>query len=231
MNIKKTTTFLTAAAFLAGSAVAVNAAGGGYGTSNCQIIYGGGEVCQKSVSFNLDKKVQKPTKGGEFVDNLGVDDEKFTPGSTVNFRITIKNTGETRIENIQVVDTLPEYLSWVSGGNNKGNEVTYTLDKLEPGQSHDGNISVKVADVSNLPSDKSIICVINTVKATQDGNVATDNAQLCIEKGLKQKDSGPVVQQTPPMKQTPQTGPGMLSLAALIPAGALGLFLNRRAIR
>lgn len=228
MNFKTTATFIASAAIFAGAAASVNAAGG-YGTSNCQIIYGGGEVCQKSVSFTLDKKVQKPTKGGEFVDNLGMNDEKFAPGSTVNFRISIKNTGETRIENIQVVDTLPENLSWVSGGKNNGNQVTYSLEKLEPGQSHDGNITVRVANANALPQDKNLICVTNTVKATQDGNAASDNAQLCIEKGLK--DGGPVVQQTPPMKQTPQTGPGMLSLAALIPAGALGLFLNRRATR
>lgn len=230
MNIKQTSIMIAATALFAGVGSSIEAAGG-YGTSNCQIIYGGGEVCQKTVSFTLDKKVQKPTKGGEFVDNLGINDEKFAPGATVNFQITVKNTGDTPIENIDVLDTLPDHLTWVSGGNNTGNQVSYTLQKLEPGQSHNGNISVKVADINNLPTDKNIICVTNNVRATQDGNVASDASQLCIEKGLKQKDGGPVVQQTPPLKQTPQTGPGMLSLAALIPAGALGFFLNRKAIR
>jgi uncharacterized repeat protein (TIGR01451 family) len=160
-----------------------------------------------------------------------MNDEKFAPGSTIVFKIVVKNTGDTRVENIDVTDTLPDNLIWVSGGNNNGNQITYSLARLEPGQSHEGTITVKAADANNLPTDRNIICVTNTVKATQDGNVATDNSQVCIEKGLKQKDGGPVVQQTPPLKQTPQTGPGMLSLAALIPAGALGLFLNRKAVR
>ncbi len=63
------------------------------GTSNCQVIYGGGEVCNPQISFNLDKKVQKPTKGGELVDNLSIIDEKFFSGHDVVFKITIQNSG------------------------------------------------------------------------------------------------------------------------------------------
>src|SRR4051812_43459434 len=110
-NIKTTAIFFVAAALFAGAASRVNA-----GTSNCQIIYGGGEVCQKTVSFTLDKKVQRPNKGGEYVDNLGMNDDKFAPGATVNFRITVKNTGDAKINNVNVVDMLPDYLSYVSGG-------------------------------------------------------------------------------------------------------------------
>ena len=229
MNIKQTSVFFAGTALFAGAALSAHAAG-----SQCEVIYGGGyyggEICDEKISFSLDKQVQRPTKGGEFVNNLGANDEKFVPGATINFRIIIKNTGEKAIEDVNVTDTLPDHLSWVSGGENNGNQVTYTLDKLDPGKEHTSTITVKVSDANNLPNDKSIVCVANTVKATQNGRSATDSTQLCIEKGLKQKDGGPVIQQTPPLKQTPQTGPGALSLIALIPAGALGFFLNRKAI-
>lgn len=231
MNIKHTTIIIAAALFAVFTPFGTVNAGG----SQCEVIYGGGyyggEICDKNISFTVDKQVQKPTKGGEFVNNLGANDEKFAPGATVQFKIFIKNTGNKAIENINVVDNLPDHLIWVSGGKNNGQQVTYTINKLDPGKSHTGNLTVKVADANNLPNDKSVICIINTVKATQDGHSATDTTQLCIEKGMKQKDGGPVVHQTPPLKETPQTGAGALSLAALIPAGALGFFLNRKAIR
>lgn len=232
MNIKQTSLIFTLTALFAGASTlaGVHAAG-----SKCEVIYGGGyyggEICDEQISFSLDKQIQKPTKGGEFVNNLGANDEKFAPGQTVIFRIIIENTGSKTIENISVVDTLPNHLAWVSGGRNNGNQVTYTLEKLDPGKSHTGTITTKVVDSNILPTDTPVICVTNTVKATQNSRSATDSTQLCIERGLKQKDGGPVVQQTPPLKQTPQTGPGALSLFALIPAGAFGLFLNRKAIR
>ncbi len=230
MNFKRTSLFFVTTALFAGAASVVNAGG-----SKCEVIYGGGyyggEICDERISFNIDKQVQKPTKGGEFVNNLGANDEKFAPGATIAFRIIIKNTGDTTIENINVVDTLPDHLTWVSGGRNNGKEVTYSLERLNPGQSHTGTITVKAAESNNLPTDRSVTCVVNNVRATQNGHSATDSTQLCIEKNQPQKDGGPVVQQTPPLKQTPQTGAGILSLAALIPAGALGLFLNRKATR
>ncbi len=223
-SFKHTIVFAAAAGIFAGAAHSAYA-----GASNCQIIYGGGEVCQKAVSFTLDKKVQKPTKGGEFVDNLGVNDEKFAPGATINYKITVKNTGDSEITNINVLDELPQYLSWVSGGNLQGNNVSYTIDKLAPGQSRSFDLSAKVADTNNLPTDKNIICVTNKVKATQNDNTATDSSEACIEKGVvPQKEGGPVVQPVPPIQQTPQTGAGFMSLIALLPTGALGIYLNRR---
>jgi uncharacterized repeat protein (TIGR01451 family) len=225
-NIKQTAIFFAAAALFAGAATQVHA-----GASNCQIIYGGGEVCQKTVSFTLDKKVQRPTKGGDFVDNLGTNDDKFGPGTTVNFRITVKNTGDATLSNVNIVDSLPTYLTYSSGGQQDGNNANFTIDSLKSGESKSFDLVAKVADTNTLPADKSIVCVTNNVKATQDGNTATDSTQLCIEKSVSQKGGGPIVQQTPPLKQTPSTGPEMLSLVALIPSGALGLFLNRKSRR
>lgn len=206
-----------ALALTAGTYSVANAAGG----SNCQIIYGGGEVCQKQVSFTLDKKVQSPTKGGQFVDNLGMNDARFAPNSTVTFSIIVKNTGSTKIDSINVKDELPNYLTANSGN------YDYTITNLEPGKEHKVSLTAKTASAENLPSDKAITCVVNTVKATENtGNTAQDSTQLCIEKQITNVPSK--VFETPNMKTTPSTGPEMLSLLALIPTGAAGLYLRKR---
>lgn len=201
-------------------------------SSNCEVIYGGGyyggQMCDEKISFTVDKQVQKPTKGGEFVNNLGANDEKFASGSTVNFRIIVKNNGEKTINNITVTDTLPQHLTWVSGGSRNGQNVTFTIKSLEAGKSVTLTVSAKASTAENLPSDKNVTCVVNNVKVTQNGNSATDSTQLCIEKTTVPQKGGAVVHQTPPMKQTPATGPEMLSLFALVPTGVAGLYLRRK---
>ncbi|MBP7832152.1 MAG: DUF11 domain-containing protein [Candidatus Levybacteria bacterium] len=221
-SLKLTTALLTAAAVLFGTATLVSAAG----SSNCQAIYGGGEVCPTDVKFTIDKKVQKGTKGGEFVDNLSVNDEKFAPTQNVTFEITLKNTGSKDVT-LNVIDTLPSYLSYVSGGtfdsNNKQvkNEIT-----LKVGETKKVTIVAKVVDASSLPENQSIVCVTNVAKASDNsGTTAEDNAQLCIEKGK----TTPVVQPTVPAKKIPETGPEALALLLLPPVGAAGLYLRRKA--
>lgn len=209
----------------------------GYGAvpSNCQVIYGGGEICQKIVTFTIDKKVLPPTKGGQLVDNLSAQDAKFAPGSQVTFQITVKNTGESAIDQLDVVDTLPEFLTFVSGPGNfdtSSNTISYSIMNLEAGAENTQTIVAKVADNSALPQDKGIICVTNTVKAVEaGGSSATDASQACIERqvvGAKTFPS-PEVMEAPPMEETPATGPELLSLLALIPTGAAGVFLRRKA--
>ena len=57
--------------------------------SNCQVIYGGGEVCETKVKFTINKLVQNPGKGGNYVENLNINDPRLKPGQNVNFKIVI----------------------------------------------------------------------------------------------------------------------------------------------
>lgn len=221
MNAKITKILATTSLLLIGSASLAGAAG----TSNCQIIYGGGEVCPPQVKFTIDKKVQKPTKGGEFVDNLSVNDEKFNPGQTVSFQVVVKNTGEQEIT-LTVSDMLPSHLDYVSGGtfDANGKKVTNSVT-LKAGESKTYTIVAKVVDASVLPANQSVICVTNVARATEsNGAVAEDNAQLCIEKGV----ATAVVQPVVPAKSIPNTGPEALLLFLLPPIGAAGLYLRRK---
>ncbi len=222
-SLKLTTALLTVAAVLLGTASVVSAAG----SSNCQAIYGGGEVCPTDVKFTIDKKVQKPTKGGGYVDNLSVNDEKFAPTQNVSFEITLQNTGSKDVA-LQVTDILPSYLTYVSGGTYDSNSKQVKNEvALKVGETKKLTIVAKVVESSNLPENQSIVCITNVAKAADNaGTTAEDNAQLCIEKG---KTTTPEVQPQVPAKSIPSTGPEALALFLLPPVGAAGLYLRRKA--
>lgn len=226
--MKKTLlTLLTAGVFLT-AATPVLASGSSYGTvSKCQVIYGGGETCQQQISFTLTKMVQAPN--GQYVKNLSANDAHFNASSNVTFKITVKNTGDKQIKNLSIVDTFPQYLSFVSGpGKSSGQDLSFTIDSLNPGEERSFTVVAKTADAATLP--QNVTCVVNEVKGSEpDGHIATDSSQVCIQKpATVPTNVPPKVYNTPPMKTTPNTGPEMLSLIALIPTGAAGFFLRKK---
>lgn len=226
MNIKQLTTTLFAAGILLATANTSYASGNGYGQSNCKVIYGGGKVCATKIEFSIDKKVQTPNKGGEYVDNLSINDAKFAPNSEVAFKVTIKNTGDNKIEKLEVVDTLPQNMTFVSGAgtyNKDSNTVSYTINNFEKGATNEQTFVAKIAADSALPKDQATVCLTNNVKATDNnGSTATDSSAFCIERILSNK-----VYDKVPVTSVPSTGPGMLSLLGLIPAGLIGYKLRK----
>ena len=210
---------ITASVLLLGTANLASAAG----SSNCEIVYGGGEVCPPQVKFTIDKKIQKPTKGGEFVDNLSANDEKFSANQDVIFHVTVQNTGDSDVA-LTVTDILPSYLTYVSGGtfDSNGNKVNNNVT-LKAGESKTYTIATKVVGSNSLPANQSVTCVTNVARATTSaGNSAEDTAQFCIQNNV-------VVQPQIPSKSIPNTGPEALVLFALPPIGAAGLYLRRKA--
>lgn len=228
MNFKKLiATSLITAAFLATAGIAI-ADGTGYGTSNCQVIYGGGQVCPTTLQFSIDKKVLAPTKGGTFVDNLGFNDSKFQPGDQVSFKITLKNTGDKTIDQITVVDTLPAYLTFTSGPgvyDATSRTITYIIKNLASGQSNNQTVVATIANVDSLPKDQGVMCLTNNVKGNDNqSDVANDSSAFCIQKEVMT----PKVFTTIPPKSIPNTGPEMLPLLGLIPAGLAGFTLRKK---
>jgi uncharacterized repeat protein (TIGR01451 family) len=203
------------------------------GTSNCQFIYGGGEVCEEQLKFTINKLVQKVNKGGEYVENLTINDPRIGPGQNVNFKIVIENTGNTDIKNLNVVDTFPQFLSFVSGVGNASagaKQVNFVVGELKKGQKVEYVLTAKAADASALPNNQAVTCVTNNVKATStDGQEASDNAQVCIEKQVLGATPAPQVFDKPQMKQLPPTGPELAYLFGLIPTGIAGFYLKKKA--
>jgi len=205
------------------------------GESNCQVIYGGGQVCQQQIKFTVNKLVQKPGKGGgDFVDNLTINDPRFSPGQNVTFKIVVENTGDTDISNLNVVDNFPQFLTFVAGvgSTNAGtSQVNFVIGTLKKGQKVEYLITAKTADASALPNNQAVTCVTNNVTATSpDGQQASDNSQVCIEKSVLgvTTPSTPQIFQKPTVNNIPSTGPETDVLFALVSSGALGFYLKRK---
>lgn len=207
----------TSAIFIASATMAFAS-----GTSNCEVVYGGGQVCPPQVKFTIDKKIQKPTKGGEMVDNLSVNDEKFNPNQDIVFQLTVQNTGDQKVD-LTVSDMLPSYLTYVSGGSydSANNKVNNSVS-LQAGETKTFTIGARVVGAGSLPANQSVTCVTNVARAsTSAGNTAEDSAQFCIQNNV-------VVQPTIPSKSIPNTGPEALALLILPPLGFAGFYLRRR---
>lgn len=212
------------------------AAGNAGGSSKCQIIYGGGEVCEKQVKFTIDKTIQTPGKGGgSFVDNLTINDPKFSANQDVNFKIVIENTGDSEISNLNVVDFLPDLMTFKSGnGSLDANKRTLSFDtgKITAGKKLEFIVTLKVVDEKNLPSNQGVTCLVNTVKATEsNGAMAEDSSQACVQKQVLGAQPTPAVFAQIPVKTVPATGPELFSLFGLIPMGAAGIYFRRKSQR
>lgn len=218
----------------------------------CQPIYGGGQTCVQTGNIVINKTVQNPqTKA--MVDNLGINDPKYGPESIVTFQISVKNTGNATVNNVQVKDIFPEFFVFSTGaGNYDGNSRTlsFVVNDLKADESRTFNIVGKLVPANQLPGDKGMVCVVNQALATFDGKTNQDNAQFCIEKAGKvfpqpttvvtQPGQPGVVTQpgttkgglkvfpAPEAQKTPSTGPEMLALVGLLPTGLLGHFIRKK---
>ena len=211
----------------------VFAAGSTDGQSNCQPMYGGGEVCNPGVKFTINKMVQRPGKGGgDFVNNLSVNDQKFGANQNVNFKIVVQNTGSATINNLTVTDTLPSFVDFVSGNGNfdkNTKKLTFNIATLEPGKTLEFIITARTFEDASLPTNQAVTCISNNVSAVDSsGAQANDSSQFCIEKFIAVFPTPQVFSQIPP-KSIPSTGPEMLPLIGLIPGGIAGLYLRKKA--
>jgi len=200
------------------------------GNSRCQVIYGGGEVCEKDIKFTLNKLVKRP--GGDFVENLNVNDPKYSASQNVDFKVVIENTGNSKIDNATITDTFPQYLTFVSGNGNydqNSRKLTFNVTNLEKGQKQEFVITARVVEDKLLPQDQTAVCVNNQVTAREtNGATASDSSQVCIERHIVGAKPTPQVFESVPVKKIPETGPEALSLIALVPAGLAGLALRKK---
>jgi len=134
----------------------------------CETQYGGGEVCVRTGELQIDKEICNPpllddkykdcdSATDEFIDNFGIDGRRFWSNEEVVFKLKVKNVGDDTIFNIKVTDTLPAYLFFTGGS-----ESSYSIDKLNPGESWEKIITTRVVAESQLPKEQSLVCVVNT---------------------------------------------------------------------
>lgn len=212
------------------AAILLTATNNALAQEGCTPIYGGGQTCPPPGDISVDKTVQNP-ENGVFVNNLTVNDPKYTPGQSVSFKVVVTNTTGTKISKVTINDIFPSYLTFESGPGNYDsgkNTLTFSLDNLNGGESKSFDLKAKVTDSANIPFTNGVVCVVNQVTGTtSDNKSASDNSQLCIQKETVTKGGLPV-EPAPKVTTTPPTGPEMLPLLALLPGGLAGLILRKR---
>lgn len=145
--------------------------------ASCPDVYG---VSCPSGNILLNKLIKNP-QTGEWVDSLSASSVTFLAGQEVNFRIEVKNIGQTDLDNVSVEDKLPDFLDFVQGpGSFDKNSKTlkWSIDKLRVGESKLFDIKAKVTQ--NLP-DMGLSCVTNFAQAKKDQMVAQDTSLFCIQ--------------------------------------------------
>ncbi len=227
--MKKITTLLATIALTLALSGTANAAGYGYG---CQPIYGGGQTCLTQGNVLVNKTVQNPSTGA-FVENLSVNDPRYAPSGTITFQISVTNTGQSVLSKITVTDTLPLYVSFVSGPgtfDNGTKKVTFQLMNLAPNETRVFTLQGQVSGTNGLPSNQTVTCDVNQVEATSDnGQASKANSQFCIEKGQSMTKGGLPIFPVP-QKQftTPATGPEMLPMIGIFASALTGFALRRK---
>uniref|UniRef100_A0A7C4RAN2 DUF11 domain-containing protein n=1 Tax=candidate division CPR3 bacterium TaxID=2268181 RepID=A0A7C4RAN2_UNCC3 len=187
----------------------------------CVPVYGGGVECPKAGQVLVDKKVRNPASG-VFVDNLGLYDPKYLPEQIVTFQITVKNSGDETISNLQVVDTLPQFVDYMSGPgsyDNTSRKLSFNVSNLGAGISQVFQIKGRVSHQAALPEEKSTICPVNVVDASFGSQKDHDESQFCVEKQIN-------------VPTVPKAGPEhwVFSLAGLGIVFSLGNYLRKKTL-
>lgn len=148
---------------------------------------------QPTTDFSINKLVRKDGVGATFAESTNV-----MPGDTVNYRIEVKNTGDTAISNVIVKDKLPTGMTLIPGtvkvfnANNAGGAYIQDGDKIVTTGVNIGHYSAgsnafvifnaKVATNAQLP-----VCgnnkLTNIASAQPEGqNPKEDTADVTVPK-------------------------------------------------
>jgi len=203
--------------------------------ADCQEIYGGSQNCTTSYTFTVQKLVQNPGKGGgNFVNNLSINDAKYAPNQVVNFKINVTNTSSQTIPTITIKDIFPQYLNFATGSGSFDTDsktLSFTVENLKAKETRTYNVTGKIVDASAFPADQGTTCLINQANGTDsNGAVNASSSQFCVEKAVL-GTSFPVYTTKGGLVTTPATGPEMLPLIGLIPGGLAGFILRKKAIK
>ena len=200
-----------------------------------QPIYGGGQASVTTGNIVIDKKVLNP-QTNKLVDSLGINDPKYQPGNTINFEISLTNTGNAQINHIDAKDVFPQFLNFSNGpGNFDTNTKTlsFEFNNLKPNETKTFAVVGKIVEGNQLPIDLGVVCMVNQATAiTSDNGTSQDNTQFCIQKEVlgtqvtSQKGGFPVLP-APTITTTPATGPEGLVLFSLLPTGIAGWLLRK----
>jgi len=140
-------------------------------------------VIRKGVSAEITKDVRK-LPNGKF-DWKAKDVKK---GEKVEFRITVRNTGDTELRDLKVNDLLPSELV-------SNDSLAFTIDTLKVNESKEFFVTATVKD-SEFGDGKAGKCVINRATLKFNDKELSDTAVVCWGNGVlgatKLPETGPI---------------------------------------
>lgn len=144
-----------------------------YADSDCEDIYGGGQICEVDRRFKITKEVR--ISGDNSWKDKVTDVRK---GETVEFRITVKNKSDDEADeadDLETKDFLPDEMSKIGG-----NGLTEEFDNFHPGETKTFIITAKVKDSEYDRDVKFEKCVVNKVELRWKGDFeGSDTATVC----------------------------------------------------
>src|SRR6185295_4301405 len=78
----------------------------------CTPVYGGGQTCV-TTGPSINKTIKNPSSGA-YVDNLLINDPKYSANDSVSYQITVTNPTGTAMTALTVTDDFPTLISYVS---------------------------------------------------------------------------------------------------------------------
>lgn len=131
--------------------------------------------------ISIDKKVRS-IGDTQYYDNIESSVETFYENDVIEFQINVKNTSDKALNNINVKDILPKYLSLVfypGTFNADQNIVEWNIDTLASGESKPYLIRAKI---NNSTSLNVLTKQTNKAETGVDGKYDSDNASYFIGK-------------------------------------------------
>lgn len=137
--------------------------------AGCTSNYGGGETCIYNKNFDLEKKVRK-AGDDSWKDKV----TNVKKGEIVEFKVKVKNDGEVKVNDMEMIDKLPKEMERVGGDG-----LTEYWDDFEPGDSKTFTIKAVVKD-SEYDKKNFEKCVVNKARVEYKGDSeASDTATVC----------------------------------------------------
>ncbi len=194
-----------------------------FADTGCVSAYGQSVYGADCPTANLviEKFVKNPSTG-QFVENLEASNPHFLADQKIIFRLKITNNVSSELTNIAVRDRLPNFTDFVSGPgkfDQKTKTLSFTIDRLKPGEFREYEITGKIKPKSQL-TDDVLSCVTNYAETQANSQFSSDTSVFCIENQI-----------LAPVQELPKTGPAS-AILVLIGSGALlatSVFLYRKA--
>lgn len=161
-----------------------------------------------------------------FVDNLGINDHRFLASNEVIFQIRVQNSGQENLTNLKVLDSIPNFVDFVSGPgsfNTQTRTLEFKIDNLAVNETKTFEVRIRVRNSENLPQNQ-VSCVTNVATVT-DSVSAQDSSTFCIESrilGVELPVTGKGGEVLPGVTELPVTGPAETTLILLGSLGLLG---------